>query len=107
MADPHPIADYALSRKLQNTTDASVWTDEFMRLVEAGMVIDWGTMVGWFANAIEVGREAGRKQSDGLATGGIVSEEAAKEIGRSIGQYGCVIQPHAHNDGKVCGLEAP
>lgn len=36
--------------------------------------------------------------NDGLATGGVVSREAAEEVGRSIGQYGCVMRP---NDGKA------
>lgn len=42
-------------------TDASKWTDEFMR-VQADPTAgpqDWGAMVGWFANAIEAGRTAG------------------------------------------------
>lgn len=44
-------------------TDAAKWTDEFM-LVQAKPEtppLDWGTMVGWFANAIEAGRSAGMK----------------------------------------------
>ncbi len=36
-------------------TDASKWTDEFLAIFPAG-TNDWGTLVGWFANAIEAGR---------------------------------------------------
>lgn len=45
-----------LTRNLLSTTDAAMWADGFVKL-HGG---DWGLMVGWFANAIEVGREAGR-----------------------------------------------
>lgn len=51
---------FELTKKLHATTDAAVWTDEFMRLFPHGT--DWGTMVGWFANAIEVGRSAGQRE---------------------------------------------
>lgn len=41
---------------LRSTTDAAVWTNEFIKVVPDA---DWGLMVGWFANAIETGRDAG------------------------------------------------
>lgn len=44
--------------KLHATTDAAVWASEFLRL-HGG---DWNLMVTWFANAIEVGRAAGRDE---------------------------------------------
>lgn len=47
---------------LLETTDAVVWTDAFM-LAFRGQVIDdefKGTILGWFANAIETGRAAGQ-----------------------------------------------
>lgn len=65
---------------LHSTTDAQVWAREFMRIFEGATVtndgtvqtpsgtwlsgssvraVDEGTMIGWFANAIEVGRSAG------------------------------------------------
>lgn len=47
---------------LHSTTDAAIWTDEFFRLHADRLdQIDWGLMVSWFANAIEVGRSAGRE----------------------------------------------
>ena len=42
-------------------TDAAKWTDEFMRINPLGP--DWGAMVAWFANAIEAGRTAGRRET--------------------------------------------
>lgn len=54
-------------------TDASKWTDEFCKLFgifpkngeipsdEVAADWAWGVMVGWFANAIEVGRSAGHE----------------------------------------------
>lgn len=47
-----------LAKKLHATTDAAVWTNEFCRLFPES---DWGLMVGWFANAIEVGRDHGAR----------------------------------------------
>lgn len=41
---------------LYRTTDAAVWTDAFIERFGDGPCPDWGTMVGWFANAIETGR---------------------------------------------------
>jgi hypothetical protein len=55
-----------------NTTDAQVWAEEFCRIFDGYVItydgyvsdggddiVDEGTMIGWFANAIEVGRAAG------------------------------------------------
>lgn len=53
------------TRKLLDTTDAMVWAEEFCaqfggRMItpieQDGTMVGPGTMVGWFANAIEVGR---------------------------------------------------
>lgn len=38
-------------------TDAAKWTDAFLERFPDGCN-DWGTMVGWFANAIEAGKSA-------------------------------------------------
>lgn len=46
-------------KKLYATTDAWVWTEEFAKVAPDA---DKGLMVGWFANAIEIGREAGYRQ---------------------------------------------
>jgi hypothetical protein len=54
-----PMTDQ-LSSKLHNTTDAMEWTEEFDRLFPDRRP-DSGTMLGWFANAIEVGRVAGER----------------------------------------------
>lgn len=55
---------------LLSTTDASVWTQEFCRIFQGRSIggpvvtgdVDEGTMMTWFANAIETGRSAGRKE---------------------------------------------
>lgn len=50
----------------QMGTDAAKWAAEFMRIARAGDIIDGRSddteewMIGWFANAIEAGRAAGR-----------------------------------------------
>jgi hypothetical protein len=51
-------------------TDAAKWTEEFLlrQAQRAGQpgpsnADEWGTMVGWFANAIEAGRAAGRVET--------------------------------------------
>jgi len=54
-----------------DTTDAQVWAAEFVRIFagkeirehEAEGAVDEGTMIAWFANAIETGRSAGRKET--------------------------------------------
>lgn len=53
---------------LQNTTDAMVWANAFEErfrvfdVVADEYVFDTGLMLGWFANAIEVGKEDGRQR---------------------------------------------
>lgn len=44
--------------RLHATTDAEVWAAEFAKVRPE---VDRGLMVGWFANAIETGRDAGRR----------------------------------------------
>lgn len=44
----------ALAIKLQGTTDAEVWADEFMRVYgQRKLDIDRYVMITWFANAIQ------------------------------------------------------
>lgn len=43
-------------RKLYNTTAPEVWAKEFMKVVESGVKVDEGLMIGWFANAIGTAR---------------------------------------------------
>lgn len=56
---------------LNDTTDAMLWAEEFCRIFnrqtiydveQEGNVISPGTMVGWFANAMEVGRREGAQK---------------------------------------------
>lgn len=60
-----------LAIKLHNTTDAQVWAQEFVKQYTHALSTneghegvtqgdDWlDTVRGWFANAIEIGRDAG------------------------------------------------
>jgi hypothetical protein len=51
-----------LEHTLMNTTDAMVWAEEFCRIFNGKVIsmteddggVDAGTMVGWFANAMQV-----------------------------------------------------
>lgn len=43
--------------RLLCTTDAQVWAEEFAKVQPT---VDEGLMIGWFANAIETGRRAGK-----------------------------------------------
>ncbi len=59
----------ALTQRLYATTDGMVWATEFCKLFlvldrKDGTTIDEGTMVGWFANAIEIGRSAGQATAE-------------------------------------------
>ena len=63
-----------LTARLHSTTDAMVWATEFCKLflvlTREGCVLgDEGTMVGWFANAIEIGRSAGQEVTSIPQTG--------------------------------------
>lgn len=42
--------------RLYASTDAMVWAEEFQKVVDSGVTIDEGLMVGWFANAIETAK---------------------------------------------------
>ena len=46
-------------------TDASKWVDEYMRRF-GDEAPDEGTLLGWFANAIEAGRNAGITTEDDI-----------------------------------------
>lgn len=58
---------------LRDSTDARVWAQEFVAMFhgreigEGPLTVDEGTMIGWFANAIENGKRAGR--DDGFVDG--------------------------------------
>lgn len=43
--------------RLRSSTDAWVWAEEFAKVCPT---VSFGLMLGWFANAIETGREAAR-----------------------------------------------
>lgn len=48
--------------RLHLTTDAEVWASEFMDVLDGlDGRIDGATVCAWFANAIETGRQAGRR----------------------------------------------
>ena len=59
---------------LNDTTDARIWAEEFCRIFndllvwgdgpdDGRPIVNEGTMISWFANAIETGRNAGRKET--------------------------------------------
>jgi hypothetical protein len=70
--DDQPTEGELLVRKLYATTDASVWAGEFMKIVNAmppGMTVDFGFIVGWFANAIETAKRIAVEQYQVTANG--------------------------------------
>lgn len=74
---------------LTDTTSAEVWAEEFCRIFDGRIItsiegppgpladrsIDPGSMLAWFAGAIETGRNAGRKETCPHTTWHTVSEE--------------------------------
>lgn len=52
-----------MAENFWDSTDAQVWAKEFVNHVSQNPAIatDEGAMIGWFANAIEVGRRAGKE----------------------------------------------
>lgn len=65
-----PDESQDLTRRLHSTTRADIWAEEFCKLYTVRRrdtgdeISDYGegTMIGWFANAIETGRRAGSTQ---------------------------------------------
>lgn len=53
----------ALTRRLLDSTDARVWAKEWLGVIAKypDVPYDEGTMIGWFANAIETGRQAANR----------------------------------------------
>jgi len=51
-----------------SNTDATIWTKEWLKTVEKHPEIptDEGTTIGWFANAIMAGYDAGRKAGESI-----------------------------------------
>lgn len=80
------------SVNLNNTTDAKEWATQFLVNWQRGMTIDAGTMIGWFANAIETGRTFGRTEAakvDGLRAlsapiGDILSDPSAERWAKAF-----------------------
>jgi hypothetical protein len=56
---PPPIAE----RDLTGVTDAQAWAQQFVQIARSNpsIPLDEGSMIGWFANAIEAGRDAGAR----------------------------------------------
>lgn len=61
-------------------TDAAKWTDEFLATFPDG-TDDWGTLVGWFANAIEAGREEGHTISPDVQLALSILGDQKKHLG--------------------------
>lgn len=57
---------------LLSTTDATVWADEWLKTLSKHPKIskDRSVMIGWFANAIMTGYDAGRKAEAALSKKG-------------------------------------
>lgn len=60
------------NNELLMTTDMMVWSEEFCRIFDGKTItaathpnddVDGGTMVAWLANAFELGRSTGRKET--------------------------------------------
>ena len=53
---------------LHSTTDATIWTDEWLKAIANNPTIpkDRGAMITWFANAIMAGYDSGRKAGESL-----------------------------------------
>lgn len=64
-------------KRLHATTDAQVWAQEFNDVLarQYNLRVDEGWLIGWFANAIEVGRDAGKRSADLSARGRILFED--------------------------------
>jgi hypothetical protein len=80
------------------TTDAVVWAAEFMKIAPE---VDEGAMIGWFANAIENGRDAGRKEALAEVAGRLPCHGASASCSSRRLCDGCFYR------NKALGLVAP
>jgi len=68
------VDHYEANRELLQTADAGNWASEFLRMFRGnnvgGETVDEGLMIGWFANAIEVGRSAAFRDREVLTDRG-------------------------------------
>lgn len=53
----------SIGKRLINSTDAQLWAHLFEEQFGGGDCPDEATMLTWFANALETGRNAGRKET--------------------------------------------
>jgi hypothetical protein len=53
--DPMQVSQAEIDVVLRST-DAKVWAEAFMKVMQSGVQIDEGLMITWFANAIETGK---------------------------------------------------
>jgi hypothetical protein len=65
-ATPERVIERISERELVGTVDAQVWTDQFMDRFDGRRIgaedVEWGTMIGWFANAIMAGYDEARRR---------------------------------------------
>lgn len=76
-----PDDEQEVVKRLHATTDAAVWAEEFNRTlyVLGKDRLDEGWLIGWFANAIEVGRDAGKRATRSEETASTMSQFASKD----------------------------
>jgi hypothetical protein len=96
LCDEEAMAEVDEARLLA-TTRADVWADEFAKVSD----IDRDLMITWFANAIEVGRQAGRRDA---ATITVTPPRVAVTVGqwerarRSLGALAIEVPTAVHAD---------
>lgn len=90
-SNPPPVPkDADMVKRLHATTDASVWAADFNTVFKAlhGFKLDEGWLIGWFANAIETGRDAGKASLSANATSIPVPRRFLQEFITAIHFYG-------------------
>ena len=75
MSDDHPMPRVSTEHTLLNTDDAMVWAAEFCRIFDGKTIsveapdtdpdyINVGTVVGWFANAMETAKNLAERRRE-------------------------------------------
>lgn len=83
--EPQPPAEPIALLGLTGSTDASVWAEYFVGYPKAvAFATDEGAMLAWFANAIEAGRDAGRREA--LEQAERVPTDARQAVTRAVAE---------------------
>jgi hypothetical protein len=87
-----------VTRKLyENPSNALVWAETFMETFgDRRGDIDVGTMIGWFANAMELSRDRGFVEGERSASEALGQSKVEKDLRRRVSEYEGLLDEWVH-----------